>query len=87
MGPRLTRIIRIDQDFQDKRGRMEEGKDGILEEWKRVEGWKRGRGWKRGKMEGWKRVEGWMWLNKEAQSRMNVLQPYQDVCCAENGNE
>ena len=50
-------------------GRMEYWKSG-----RGMEGWKRGRGWKRGKMEGWKRVEGWMWLNKEAQSRMNVLQ-------------
>ena len=38
--------------------------------------------WKRGRVEGWKggKMEGWMWLYKEAQSRMNVLQPYQYVC-------
>ena len=30
--------------------------------------------------------QGYMWLQKEAQSRMNVLQQCQYVCCAENGN-
>ena len=59
-----------DQDFQDL-GRIR-GKGG-----RRMEGWKTD-----GRVEEWKggrRMEGWMWLHKEAQSRMNVLQQYQDV--------
>ncbi len=56
-----------------------------------MEGWKKRRGkggrvegWKRGWLEGWKvgRLYGW---KEEAQSRMNVLQVYQDGWGREKG--
>ncbi len=49
------------------------------------EGWKKRR-WKDGRVEGWKVRELYGW-KKEAQSRMNVLQQYQDGWCREKGND
>ena len=63
---------------------MEEWKSGRVEEWKR-DGRVEGGRWEEWKRDG--RVEGWMWLYKEAQSRMNVLQQYQDVYGTEKGYE
>ncbi len=60
--------MRWEEGWKKRRGKDE-----------RMEVWKGGRmeGWKGGRMEGWK-VRGLYGWKKEAQSRMNVLQLYQD---------